>query len=95
MQSTLMAQALIWMVMAAVVGTLAIYRKYVSRAEVDVLHLRETESVEIPRQEAMAHRLDSIDRWGKVLTIALFVYGVAIACGFGYFAWQSTNQPIS
>jgi hypothetical protein len=95
MQSTLTVQALVWVVMAVVVGSLAVYRKYVSRAEVDVLHLGETESLEIPRQEAMAHRLESIDRWGKILTVALIVYGVAIACGFGYFAWQSTSLPIS
>jgi hypothetical protein len=54
MQSTLTIQAGIWVATAAVVGSLALYRRFVSRAEVDAIHLRESESSEIPRQEAMA-----------------------------------------
>lgn len=95
MQSTLTLQALIWVAIAAVVGSLALYRKFISRAEVDVIHLRESERPEIPRQEAMAHRLESIDRWGKILTIALIVYGVVIAGGYLFVAWQASNQPLS
>jgi len=95
MQSTLTIQTLIWLVIAAVVGSLALYRKYISRAEVDVLHLRESESFEIPRQQLMASRLGAIDRWGKVLTIILIAYGVLIACGYLFLAWRDSNQPLS
>lgn len=95
MQSMLTIQAFIWVVMAAVVGSLALYRKYVSRAEVDILHLGENEASHIPQQEAMAHRLETIDRWGKILTIVLIAYGVLIACGYMVLAWRSTNLPVN
>jgi hypothetical protein len=95
MQSALTIQSLIWVVLAATVGSLALYRKYVSRAEVDVIHLRDTESAQIPQQQAMEHQLAAIDRWGKILTIVLLVYGVVIACGYMYIAWGATNQPVS
>ena len=94
MQSTLTIHSLIWLVMAAVVVSLALYRKFVSRAEADFIHLEESGSQEIPRQEALAHRLEAIDRWGKILTIVLILYSAAIACVFGYFAWISASQPI-
>lgn len=95
MQSALTIQSFIWVVMAAAVGSLALYRKYVSRAEVDVLHLRDTESGQIPQQEAIGHQLEAIDRWGKLFTIILIAYGVLIACGYMYIAWGATNQPVS
>jgi|HubBroStandDraft_1064217.scaffolds.fasta_scaffold919675_1 hypothetical protein len=95
MQSVLTIQSFIWIVMASVVGSLALYRKYVSRGEVDILHLGANEGYHIPLQEAMAHRLEAIDRWGKILTIVLIVYGVLIACGYMVLAWRSTNLPVS
>lgn len=95
MQSMLTIQSFIWVVMAAVVGSLALYRKYVSREEVDLLHLGDSETKQIPVQEALAHRLEAIDRWGKILTIALIAYGVVIACGYMYIAWGATYQPVS
>ncbi|HTB14515.1 MAG TPA: hypothetical protein VK752_23250 [Bryobacteraceae bacterium] len=49
MQSTLTIHSLIWVATAAVVVSLALYRKFVSRAEADFIHLEESESQEIPR----------------------------------------------
>jgi len=95
MQSTLTIQSFLWVIMAAAVGSLALFRKYISRAEVDVLHLRDNESAQIPQQEAIEHQLAAIDRWGKLLTIVLIGYGVLIACGYLYIAWGAANQPVS
>jgi hypothetical protein len=95
MQSMLTIQSFIWVVMAAAVGSLALYRKFISRGEVDILHLGANEGYHIPQQEAMADRLEAIDRWGKILTIALIGYGVLIACGYMILAWRSTNLPVN
>jgi hypothetical protein len=93
MQSTLTIHAVIWVVFAATVGSLALYRKFVSRGEVDMLHLGERETPIISQQVTFAHRLEAIDRWGKILTIALAAYGVLIVIGFGIAAWlQSLEQ---
>ncbi len=87
--------AVIWVVMAVATGALALYRKYVSREEVDVIHLRETESTVVSSQEQFAHRLEAIDRWGKILTIVVIAYGVVLACGYLYMAWQESSKQIS
>jgi putative heme iron utilization protein len=84
----------IWVAMAVVTAGLALYRKFVSREEVDVIHLRDNESAVVSSQETFAHRLDAIDRWGKILTIALIAYGVVLACGYLYFAWQESSKQI-
>jgi hypothetical protein len=92
MQSMLTIQSFIWVVMAATVGSLALYRKFVTRGEVDLVHLGEGGANQIPVQEGLVHQLASIDRWGKILTVVLIAYGVVIACGYMYIAWGATYQ---
>jgi hypothetical protein len=38
---------------------------------------------------ALAHRLASIDKWGKTLTIVVAVYGVALAAIYLYQVWNA------
>jgi hypothetical protein len=38
---------------------------------------------------ALAHRLESIDRWGKTLTVVVAVYGVALAAIYLYQVWNN------
>jgi len=85
----------IWVAMAVVTAGLALYRKFVSREEVDVIHLRDNESAVVSSQENFAHQLDSIDRWGKILTIALIAYGVVLAGAYMYFAWVESSKQVS
>jgi len=40
-------------------------------------------------QVALAHRLASIDRWGKTLTLIVAVYGVALAAVYLYQIWNT------
>jgi flagellar basal body-associated protein FliL len=89
---TLTIPTVIWLVAVIALGGLAIYRKFVSRSEVDVLHLRQSESSQVFQQEAFAHRLATIDRWGKLLTIILIVYAALLACGYSYLAWRGSDQ---
>lgn len=95
MQSVLTINAVIWVVLAAIVGSLALYRKFISRTEVDLIHLGDRESQVVSEQAKFAHRLEAIDRWGKILTIAVIVYGIAIAAAYLYSAWQASVQPVS
>lgn len=95
MQTTLTIQVVIWVVMATVVGALALYRKFISREEVDVIHLRDSEATVVSEQSTLARRLDMIDRWGKVLTIVLIIYGVLIASIWLFYAWKESVQPTS
>ena len=71
--------ASLWMILAAVVLFLISYRWWIAKNEDDTLHLSESEIGVVSRQEATARKLEYIDHWGKILTAAALVYGLAIA----------------
>jgi hypothetical protein len=86
MNVNLLPYAVFWGALAIVVVFLIIYRKSVSSHEDDSIHLEGTVPTE---QVALAHRLASIDRWGKMLTIVVAVYGVALAAIYLYQIWNT------
>jgi hypothetical protein len=86
MNVNLLPYAVFWGALAIVVVFLIIYRKSVSSHEDDSIHLEGTMPTE---QVALAHRLASIDRWGKMLTIVAAVYGVALAAIYLYQIWNT------
>jgi len=86
MNINLLPYAVFWGVLAIVVVFLIIYRKSVSSQEDDSIHLEGSAPV---HQVALAHRLASIDRWGKTLTLIVAVYGVALAAVYLYQIWNT------
>lgn len=86
MNVNLLPYAVFWGVLAIAVVFLIIYRKSVSSHEDDSIHLEGSMPTE---QVALAHRLESIDRWGKTLTIFVAVYGVALAAIYLYQVWNA------
>jgi hypothetical protein len=91
MQYALTISVVVWTLLAAVVMSLAIYRKVVSRGELDVVHIRDSEAALIPQQEFLTRRLDWIDHWGKLLTVATVAYGFLIAVVYLVRLWQDGN----
>ncbi|MGA3074444.1 MAG: hypothetical protein ABSG56_12195 [Bryobacteraceae bacterium] len=86
MNINLMPYAIFWGVLAIVVVFLIIYRKQIASHEDDSIHLEGS----VPTQQvALAHRLASIDKWGKTLTIVVAVYGVALAAIYLYQVWNA------
>ncbi len=83
--------AVLWIVFAVVVAGLAAYRWLVSENEEDTLHLSNPR--EEGRQVVITHRLDVIDRWGKLLTIAAAVYSVLLAAAYVCHIWITWNAP--
>ncbi len=82
----------IFMVLVIVTLGLALYRKFASAGEEDVVHLGAGEERMIPNQVALARKLDGIDKWGKMLTVAAVVVGVAIAGIYTYQAWTDPGS---
>jgi hypothetical protein len=76
-----------WLALACTIAGLAIYRKLVSIREDDTLHVLDDES-HLLKQRALAHRLDTVDHWGKILTVIGTVYGVLLAVGYFYQVWM-------
>jgi hypothetical protein len=76
-----------WLAMACAVAGLAIYRRRIAIHEDDMLHVRDSEAARISEQVSTAERLDMIDRWGKVLTVIVAVYGLLLAVAYFYQIW--------
>jgi hypothetical protein len=83
----------LWGLMALSVLVLIIWRRQVAQEEDDSLHVLNAETA-VPRQLAVAHRLETIDKWGKTLTILTVVAGIVIAGVYFYQMWVSTSTTI-
>lgn len=77
----------IWAVLAIATLGLALYRKFVSAGEQDLVHLGPGEERQIPGQIALASRLNGVDRWGKILTVVTIAIGLSVATLYLYQAW--------
>jgi hypothetical protein len=92
MNVNMMPLLVVWAMLAVSVLVLIVWRKAVSRNEDDNLHVLHTEAV--PRQAEVAHKLDVIDKWGKIVTAVTIAFGVLIAAIFVYQTWVQTSTTI-
>ena len=83
---------ILWSLMAASVLVLLVWRKMVSRHEDDQLHV--LNAAVVANQAEVAHKLEVIDRWGKIVTAVTVAFGVLIACLFVYQTWVLTSTTI-
>jgi len=83
----------IWAALGVVTLALAIYRSaFAAHREEDVVRLGPGAEREIPRQAALAHKMDAIDRCGKTLTIVVVVVGLGLAAAYLYQAWLDPSS---
>ena len=80
----------IWVVLAVVVAVMAGYRKTISVQEDETLHLGNAS--ESMHQVQVAHKLDVIDKWGKLLTVVAAVYGLLLALAYTYQTWVRASN---
>ena len=82
----------LWVLLAAVVLALIAYRKIVSNKEDETLHLSSGTEAVPAQQVVIAHKLDVIDKWGKLLTVITVVYGLLLAAVYTYQTWLSPGS---
>ncbi len=82
----------VWALFAVSVIVLILWRKSVTREEDDNVHLLHTEG--ISHQTEVAHRLEVIDKWGKIVTAVTIAFGLIIAVLFIYHTWVETSTVI-
>jgi hypothetical protein len=82
--------AVIWGFLALVILVMAGYRKMISVQEDETLHLGS--ATESTHQVQIAHKLDVIDKWGKLLTIIAAVYGLILALAYTYQTWVQASS---
>lgn len=81
---------LMWVVLAAVTISLAIYRKIVANHEDYAIHMKESEALQTTQQAQIAKKLDMIDYLGEVLTVVTLVAGLVLSGAYLYGIWQSS-----
>lgn len=78
-------------ILGAIVGGLAFYRRLVAEKEDDTVHLTgSTDSIK--EQEAIAAKLSVIDKWGKLSTVVLVIYGLIVAGLYVYEMWEASSK---
>jgi hypothetical protein len=82
----------LWALLAASVIVLIVWRKVVARNEDDQLHVLQAAAV--TQQVEVAHKLEVIDKWGKIVTAVTVAYGVLIAGLFIYQTWVQTSTTV-
>jgi hypothetical protein len=83
----------VWAVLGIVTLALAVYRTvFATHSEEDIVRLGPGEEREVPKQAALARKMDAIDRWGKTLTILVVVIGLGLAAAYLYQAWLDPSS---
>ena len=84
---------ILWAALALAVLVMAGYRKIASVREDETLHL--VNPSESARQLAIFHKLERIDKWGRLLTVVAAIYGLLLVLGYTYQTWvQATNREL-
>ena len=73
------------------VVSMIVWRQSVARREDDTLHVTHGATA-VTEQVEVAHRLDIIDKWGKVLTVVTVVYSVVVGALFVYQQWVRASN---
>jgi len=82
----------LWALLAASVLALIVWRKSVARNEDDQLHVMQVAAA--AQQAEVAHKLEVIDKWGKIVTAVTVAYGALIAGLFIYQTWMQTSTTV-
>ncbi|HMD72107.1 MAG TPA: hypothetical protein VKF41_12220 [Bryobacteraceae bacterium] len=95
MNSHLIPFVIVWAVLAVAVLVLLAWRKVVSNREDDSLHVGEPDTVQegvMHEQEDVAHKIEQIDKWGKILTVIAVAYGLILAGVYFYQMWTASSS---
>lgn len=65
----------------------------ISRKEDDYLHV--DSNVAVQQQEAVAKKLETIDKWGKILTVVAVVFALVLLGIFLYNGWNDSGRIAS
>ena len=77
-----------WVVLTLIVVVLAIYKKSLDRHMDESLHIGADEDRLVKAQVAQTRLSTLVEKWGKVLTVVVFLYGLGIVGMIAYHQWQ-------
>ena len=73
-------------------GALALMRKSIASKEDDSIHLSGAAAAMATQQIEVAKRLEAIDKWGKILTVALVATGVILGAFYIVQVWNDSSH---
>lgn len=79
----------VWILLAVTILAMLVWRKSIARNEDEFLHLPDAASGQRSLQASVAHKLEVIDKWGKVLTVFAVVFGLILGVLYVYQGWVS------
>jgi hypothetical protein len=82
----------LWVALAAIVAALFGWRQILARREDDSLHVLPQEGSSGPLV-SLAPKIEQIDKWGKLATIAVVVYGLILGALYIYQGFTSPGLP--
>jgi len=80
---------IVWILLAITILAMLVWRKSVARNEDEFLHLPDAASGQRSLQVSVAHKLEIIDKWGKILTVVAVVAGLILGALYVYQGWIS------
>ena len=84
---------ILFFVLGAIVLAMIIWRRMVATHEDNFVHVM-SNAPAVTEQVNVAHKLELIDKWGKLLTAVTVIYGLALACLYFWQTWvQNSNLP--
>ena len=77
----------LWAIVIAALVVVAFWRRTVAVQEDPALHLGAAHAGTAAEQIALAKKLEQIDKWMKILTVAVIVFGLLLGAAALYKAW--------
>lgn len=87
MPANVMPLAISWAVLTLIVIALAIYKKRLDGHIDEHIHVSTAEEGVIKETVAETHRSELVEKWGKALTVIVFLYGLLIVGMLAYHQW--------
>jgi ABC-type iron transport system FetAB permease component len=86
----LMPYFVLWVALGAVVIGMIIWRKTVSSHEDEALHVLDAGALN--QQVSVGHKLETIDKWGKILTAIAVIFGLILGAIYMYQSWVAMSK---
>lgn len=81
-----------WAILAGTVAALAISRWIVARGQESHLHTSSAEARLASHQAEVAHDLDALDKWGKIVTVIAFLYTLLVAGLYAFSLFEQSSR---
>lgn len=86
----------IWGLLFVAVIVLFFYRRSIAAHEDDTLHVLDSDQQQVAEQLKIAQKLEVVEKWGKIVTVVMIIYGLVLLGVYGYLRFvESSRIPIS